>query len=135
QTEDIIVKGKVLTMDSTPVSGATVALKGRTDLQKGHVYSREDGRFELIAPAGGSLLISYVGYQEKIVPIENRTQLTVYLTMVSAGLDEVTVVASGTQKKSSMASSITTVNPNEIKGPTSNLTTMLAGRVAGMLAF
>jgi len=34
-----------------------------------------------------------------------------------------------------MVSSITTINPKELKGPTSNLTTMLAGRLSGVVAY
>ena len=50
-------------------------------------------------------------------------------------LGDVVVVAYGTQKKSTMIGSVTTINPKELKGPTSNLTTMLAGRVAGVIAY
>lgn len=50
-------------------------------------------------------------------------------------LDEVTVVAFGKQKKESLTSSITTVKPAELKVPASNLTTALAGSVAGMIAY
>jgi hypothetical protein len=59
------------------------------------------------------------------------------VTLVSdvGALDEVAVVGFGTQKKASMVSSITTINPKELKGPTSNLTTMMQGRVAGMIAY
>src|SRR5690606_30707003 len=50
-------------------------------------------------------------------------------------LDEVTVVAFGQQKKESVVASITTVKPSDLKVPSSNLTTALAGRVAGLIAF
>lgn len=135
QDKDIIVKGNVMTADSTPIAGATVALKGVTEVGKGHAITDPDGKFEMIAPPDGTLIFTYVGYKELSVPINNRTRINLYMELDSAGLDEVAVVAYGTQKKSSMVSSITTVNPKEIKGPTSNLTTMLAGRVAGMIAF
>ena len=46
-------------------------------------------------------------------------------------LEEVTVVAFGKQKKESVIGSITTVNPTDLKVPSSNLTTALAGRMAG----
>jgi TonB-linked SusC/RagA family outer membrane protein len=50
-------------------------------------------------------------------------------------LDEVTVVAFGTQKKESVLSSIATIKPSELQAPTSNLTTALAGRIAGMISY
>lgn len=121
--------------DSTPIVGATISLQGKSALGKGHTLSDDNGQFELIAPPEGSLVISYIGYQNRVLPINHQTELWIYMNLDSSKLEEVAVVAYGTQKKSSMVSSITTLNPKEIKGPTSNLTTMLAGRVAGMIAF
>src|SRR5690606_26747105 len=62
-------------------------------------------------------------------------QIDVVLIPVSSDLEEVTVVAFGTQKKSSMVSAIETVSPKELKVPSSNLTTALAGRIAGVIAY
>src|SRR5690606_1027405 len=51
------------------------------------------------------------------------------------GLEETVVVAFGTQRKESVVSSITTVNVRDLKTPSSNLTTALAGRMAGLVAY
>lgn len=53
----------------------------------------------------------------------------------SKALDEVVVVAFGTQRKESMISSIETIKPAELKVPSSNLTTALAGRMSGVIAY
>lgn len=50
-------------------------------------------------------------------------------------LNEVAIVGFGTQKKISMVSAVTTINPKDLKGPTSNLTQMLAGRLAGVIGY
>ena len=50
-------------------------------------------------------------------------------------LDEVTVVAFAKQKKESVISSVATVKPSELKVPSSNLTTALAGRMSGVIAY
>jgi TonB-linked SusC/RagA family outer membrane protein len=50
-------------------------------------------------------------------------------------LDEVTVTAFATQKKESVVSSIETISPSELKVPSSNLTTALAGRLAGVISY
>jgi len=50
-------------------------------------------------------------------------------------LDEVQVVAFGKQKKESVIGSISTVKPGELKVPSSNLTTALAGRVSGIISY
>jgi hypothetical protein len=50
-------------------------------------------------------------------------------------LTEVNVVAFAKQKKESVVGSITSVKLTELKVPSSNLTTALAGRVAGVIAY
>lgn len=50
-------------------------------------------------------------------------------------MEDVVVVGFGTQKKESLVSAIATVKPSELKGPTSNLTTMIGGQVAGMISY
>ncbi|MEI3445323.1 MAG: TonB-dependent receptor plug domain-containing protein [Bacteroides thetaiotaomicron] len=50
-------------------------------------------------------------------------------------MDEVQVVAFAKQKKSSVVSSISTIKPAELKVPSSNLTTALAGRMAGIISY
>ena len=54
---------------------------------------------------------------------------------LSEELSEVTVVAFGKQKKESVIGSITTVKPGDLKIPSSNLTTALAGNMAGVIAY
>ena len=50
-------------------------------------------------------------------------------------LDEVPVVAFAKQKKESVISSVATVKPSELKVPSSNLPTALAGRMSGVIAY
>jgi TonB-linked SusC/RagA family outer membrane protein len=50
-------------------------------------------------------------------------------------LQEVTVVAFGTQKKQSVVSAITTVKASDLRVPASNLTNALAGRISGIISY
>src|SRR3546814_867376 len=50
-------------------------------------------------------------------------------------IGEVVVVAFGTQKKQEVVGAVTTINPQEMKIPSSNLTNALAGRLAGVVAY
>src|SRR3546814_16559448 len=63
------------------------------------------------------------------VSVEGRSIIDVTMEEDVGNLDEVVVVAFGTQKKASVVSAITTVTPADLKVPSSNLTTALAGRV------
>ena len=129
---EITVTGTVRS-DSTNLSGVTVSLKtnpGRT------TQTTNAGKYSLKVPANGVLIFTYIGYETLEQPIEGNSTINVKMISASTALDGVVVsVGFGTQKKTSMVSSITSIDPKELKGPTSNLTTMLAGRISGMVAY
>jgi TonB-linked SusC/RagA family outer membrane protein len=50
-------------------------------------------------------------------------------------LDDVTVVAFGTQKKATVIASVETVNLSSLKVPASNLTSAFAGRIPGIISY
>lgn len=132
QTGEITIKGMVKDAGGLGVPGVSVMLKNS---RVGTVTSKTGNYTLKVKSDGGSLIFSFIGYTKKEIKIEGRTQIDVVLTEDKGDLDEVVVVAYGQQKKESLVSSITTINPKELKGPTSNLTTMLAGRVSGMIAY
>ena len=118
--------------DGSPLAGVSVSAKNTQHA----VATGDDGRYSINVPNDrGILVFTYVGFKPKEESIGGRPIVNVELESDEDLLDEVVVVAFGQQKKESMVSSITTVNPKELKGPTSNLTSMLAGRVSGMIAY
>lgn len=126
------ISGQVTDENGMPLPGATVFVKG----SKNAAMTDFDGKFSLKINEGDKLLVvSFVGYESTEVLIQNKSVFEINVKPSSEGLKEVVVVGFGTQKKVSMVSSITTINPKELKGPTSNLTNMLAGRVSGMIAY
>ncbi|MEC3878147.1 SusC/RagA family TonB-linked outer membrane protein [Parapedobacter sp. 10938] len=119
-------------VDGSPLAGVSVSAKNTQYA----VATGDNGRFSINVPNDrGILVFTYVGFEPKEESIGGRPIVNVELAPDEDLLDEVVVVAFGEQKKESMVSSITTVNPKELKGPTSNLTSMLAGRVSGMIAY
>jgi TonB-linked SusC/RagA family outer membrane protein len=127
----ITITGKVTDSLGVALPGVSVILK--TDPKKG-VQTGPDGRYTFITPTKGILVFTFIGYQRKEVAIDGKSVKNVVLSMSDSQLGEVAVVAFGTQKKTSMVGAVTTINPKELKGPTSNMTTMLAGRVAGVIS-
>ena len=128
---EIIVRGTVRT-DSALLPGATVASKS----DPGHgTVTDENGKYLIKAPANGTLIITSVGYKEEEIDIKGESVVNVLLKSSNNSLEEVAVVAYGTQKKTTMVGAVTTINPKELKGPTSNLTTMLAGRLSGVISY
>ena len=57
--------------------------------------------------------------------------LSLLFVIASCGGDS----AEEKQKKESVIGAITTINPSELKVPSSNLTTALAGQMAGVIAY
>lgn len=126
------VKGMVQDSLGVPLAGATLTIKGSS------VSTQTDAKGEFEFPGidrSSVLSVTFTGYIQQEVPISGRSELTIVLQQDPQNIGEVVVVAFGTQKKQSLVGSVTTVNPKELKGPTSNITNMLAGRVAGVIAY
>src|SRR6478736_6200239 len=71
------VTGQVHDDAGKPVLGATVTVKG-TNIT---TATGEDGRFVIDAPSGKSvLLITFVGFEDQQVDINNRSSVTAILT-------------------------------------------------------
>src|SRR5690606_13855106 len=69
------------------------------------------------------------------VHAESKDELSIILIEQDGDLEEVVVVAYGTQKKSEVVGAMSTINASELRIPSSNLTTALAGRIAGIIAY
>lgn len=127
------ISGVVTDKNGETLPGATVSIKGTTV----STTTDFDGKFTLAVNENSKVLVvSFLGFEPKEVLIGNTRAFNIVLESSSEKLDEVVVTGfGGAQKKASLVSSITSINPKELKGPTSNLTNMLAGRVSGMIAY
>jgi TonB-linked SusC/RagA family outer membrane protein len=134
-----IVKGTVTDDKGLTLPGVSIKIKG-TGLG---AQSDGNGKFSINLKGSEKTIIvfSFVGSKTQEFDLSSYEGSNgVYTIDVAMGtdknaLDEVAIVAYGTQKKSSLVSSITTVSPKQLKGPSSNLTTMLAGVVPGMISY
>lgn len=122
------VKGLVLDASTgEPVIGANVIVKGTTN----GVITDLDGVYELNAPAGAVLQISFVGY--KTIEVKAEPNMKVNLKEDTETLDEVVVVGYGTQRRESLTGSLQTVKENKLKDvTTANVENMLNGKVSGV---
>ncbi|MBY5956929.1 TonB-dependent receptor [Membranicola marinus] len=127
----IVVIGVVTNHSGETLPGVNITVVGDT---RG-VSTDIDGRYEINVESDAELLFTYIGMQEQQVSVEGRTEINVVLEEKASELEGLTVVAFGTQKKESVIASVTSVNPKELKVPSSNLTTALAGRMAGLIAY
>lgn len=112
--------------------GVSVKIKGSTN----GTTTDGNGRYILNVPdEGASLVFSMVGYATQEIQVSGKTVINVTLKPSQNALDEVVVVAFGTQKKTDMVGSVTSISAKDLKVPSSNLTTALAGRAAGIIAY
>ena len=131
--QEVTLRGKVIAaMDNESLPGATVSVKNTvigttTDI---------DGNFALIVPENAKfIVVSFVGMETQEIEIGDRRNFSIVMEESSEMLDEVVAIAFGTQKKTDLVGSITTLTPSELRVPTSNLTTALAGQAAGVISY
>ena len=129
----ITIQGTVLDELGEPMIGAGVLVKNTvigviTDLD-GHYTITVDA-----AGGGGILVFSSLGYDDQEIPVNSRTEINVQMQLQTTSLDEVVVVGYGTQKRESVVGSISTVDASNLKVPSAQLSTGLAGQLSGVVA-
>ena len=130
QTE--IITGTITDNQGVPLPGVNILEDAKT--YNGAVTDF-DGNFIIKASSSAKLIISYVGFITQEIQLNGQTNLAIIMEEDLFGLDEVTVVAYGEQKKQSVIAAVTSVDPVELRVPTSNLTSSIAGRIAGVIAY
>lgn len=125
-----LIKGTVSDEKGNGLPGATVSVKGT---QLG-TTTDVNGAFSINMPAGSkTLVISFIGMTSQEVEVGNRTTLNITLQNTGQALDEVVVIGYGTQKRSDVTSSITTVKASDLKDiPAAGIDQLLQGKAAGV---
>lgn len=111
-----------------PVIGANVVVKGTTN---GSI-TNFDGEYELTAPIGSTLSISFIGYKSIEVKATGGLQ-TIKLDEDSEALDEVIVVGYTTQRKESLTGSMNNIKSEKLKDITTpSVENLWNGKVPGV---
>lgn len=105
------ITGKVVDKDNLPLPGATILVKNTT---KG-TSSNFDGDYSIKVNEGEILVFSFVGYATKEITVGTSNRITAILTEDAATLEEVVVVAYGTQTKQSIVGSVGIVSDDVIE--------------------
>lgn len=113
------ITGTVCDSEGMPIIGAFVLLE---DTSIG-AYTDLDGYFELSATSKAkNLVVSFIGYQSKTIKCSPGNQHNLILKEDSQMLEEVVMVGYGTQKRTDLTGSVSTLN----------IESQLAGRVPGI---
>ncbi|CAM9896814.1 unnamed protein product, partial [Chrysoparadoxa australica] len=127
--EQQTISGKVTDLEGEGLPGATILEKGTTN----GTITDVDGNFSLQVGDEAVLQVSFVGYQAQEIPVNGRSSINIELADDISSLEEVVVVAYGTQKKETVTGAINSVRTETIlSSPVTNVSSSLAGRVPGL---
>ena len=133
--QDIAQQKKVIEVTGTvtdnfgPVIGATVTVKGMS----AGVITDTDGNFKLKVPVGATIMVSYVGYENKEIHYKGERSLKIKLNENVQELEEVQIIAYGSQKKVTVTGALSSINNEELlKSPVASMANALTGKVTGL---
>lgn len=129
--QDIAVSGKVTSgEDGSALPGVNIAVKGTS---RG-TSSDADGNYQINAPAGSTLVFSFIGFTTQEVAIGNRTTINVTLAGDAAQLQEVVVTALGiSREKKALGYAVQEINQQKLNiARDQNVGNALAGKIAGV---
>lgn len=128
--DKITVAGCVKDAAGDFLIGATVQIKGLS----GGTITGIDGNYILKdVPRTATLVFSYVGMQNKEVPVNGKGTINVTLLDDALQLEQVVVIGYGSVKKSDVTGSVTSVKTEALKEiPANSVEGLLQGRAAGL---
>ncbi|MDX2286642.1 MAG: TonB-dependent receptor [Bacteroidia bacterium] len=124
------VSGRVTGESGDPLAGAAVVVKGTSN----GVLTDAEGMYRIsgVRPAD-VLAVSYYGYEPFEAAVAGRSAIDFQLVPAANSLDEVVVVGYGTQRRSDLTGSITSVNAKDFAStPVYSVEQALQGRAAGV---
>lgn len=123
------VSGSIIDDSGLPLPGATIQVKGTTT----GTTSDFDGNFSIGVNQGATLVFSFVGYKTKEVVVGSSNAINVTMDEDTASLDEVVVVAYGTQTRQSIVGAVSVVSAAVIENQqVASVTSALQGSVPGV---
>ena len=123
------VSGQVLDEKGAGLPGVNVLVKGTNN----GTQTDANGRYTIDAPAGATLVFSFVGYASQEVTVGERSTVDLALVPDSKALSDVVVVGYLTQDRQNVTSAVSSLDVREAaKTPAPTLVQGLQGRVAGV---
>ena len=133
QQQDLTISGIVTDDRGEPIPGVNVF--ETSDMTNG-VITGIDGSYSITVSNSDALLtFSFIGFDSQEIEVAGRSSINITLLEEMKGLDEVVVVGYGSQTRSKLTSSISTVKTEELKqAAVANLENALGGRMSGVFA-
>jgi iron complex outermembrane receptor protein len=130
QAQTVTVSGRVQDTAGEPIPGVNIVVQGTTQ----GTITDMNGEYSLDAPADGTLIFSFIGFNTQNIPIEGRTTINVTMEEETLGLDEVVVTALGIKRETKkLGYGMTEVTGDEIASTnTVNPVQALQGKSTGL---
>jgi TonB-dependent starch-binding outer membrane protein SusC len=124
------ITGTITDADGKALAGATVKLKGTTI----SAAADQDGKFSIqSATNSGVLVISFVGFETREYPFSKAISVIIVLQRKELKGDEVIVIGYGTQKKSDLTGSVSSLKADDFnKGITTAPQQLMQGKITGV---
>ncbi|WP_417359788.1 SusC/RagA family TonB-linked outer membrane protein [Galbibacter sp.] len=123
------ITGSVTSSDGMPLPGVSILVQGTST----GVVTNFDGTFQLDASSDATLEFSYIGFKTQTIAVDGRSTINVAMEEDLAQLDEVVVVGYGTQKRSDVTGSVSSVPEGRLENlPITNVTQAIQGTTAGL---
>jgi Ca-activated chloride channel family protein len=106
------VTGKVVDDKGQPLPGVVVKIKRNPSIA---VTTNVKGNYSIVLPGDDETLVfSFVGFDTREVATKDKTVINITMTAANLSLDEVVVVAYGSQKRKSVTGAVT---PRALRAP------------------
>lgn len=128
--DPVKVTGRVADTTGELMIGVTIQEKGTSN---GTITDMNGTYSLMLTTKNPVLIISYIGYQTQEKKV-NGSVVDITLQDDVTTLDEVQVVGYGTMRKVSVVGAQSTLKMEHIKAPVANMSSVLAGRISGLVA-
>lgn len=124
------ITGRVTDEKGVPMANVSVAVKGTTT----GTTTKVDGTYSLVVPGTAKALVfTSVDMAPQEINLTSSSTISVSMTTQGKNLDEVVVVAYGTQIKKKVTGSVAKVDASDLENkPFASVDQLLQGKVAGL---
>lgn len=128
-SQTLNVSGEVRDNKGQTMPGVSVLVKGTLT----GTVTDNDGLFSISVTKGTVLEFSFLGFEDKDVPVTDERNIDVIMNPQTLGLNEVVVVGYGTQSRSTLTTAISRVDGDVLSNvPVNTVGEGLKGKIAGV---
>ena len=129
--QQLTVTGKVTDNHGEPIPWANVYEKGTTN----GATTDDDGKYTIKVKSGESVLVaSFIGYQDKQLPVSGKQVLDFKLDSDSEVLENSVVIGYGTARRQDLTGSVASISPEKLENQVMfSVDDALKGGVAGLM--